>query len=238
MKNNMVSYCNEMNKIISENKGNRIDLLNEVMEKVFAEGGELLWNRDVFISCNGNDKTMRDLVRYSDKVHFEPSDDPQEHPGVVVCFGNPQASDKTVGGQERELLLQVLCEMLRHKVVVSIDGYRDGVLMGIEGDRLVVSTEHGINYPVRLCKPYLRPVETMTDKEKDELWEAIDADTKIIMDNLDAAPIHSHKGKVYRGKLPNNERDFLIRNRFDYRGLIPIGLALPAPEGMYNTKTE
>ena len=89
MKSNMKSYCNEMNKIISENKGNRIDLLNEVMAKVYAEGGELLWNRDVFISCNGNDKTMRDLVRYSDKVHFEPSDDPVEHPGVVVYYNEP-----------------------------------------------------------------------------------------------------------------------------------------------------
>lgn len=89
MKNNMKSYCKEMNRIISENKENRIDLLNEVMAKVFAEGGELLWNRDVFISCNGNDKTMRDLVRYSDKVHFEPSDDPVEHLGVVVHYNEP-----------------------------------------------------------------------------------------------------------------------------------------------------
>ncbi len=89
MKDNMESYCKEMNKIISENKSNRIDLLNEVMNKVYSDGGQLYWNRDVYIICNGDDKTMKDLVRYSDDVHFEPSDDPQEHPGVVVHYNVP-----------------------------------------------------------------------------------------------------------------------------------------------------
>ena len=28
--------------------------------------------------------------------------------------------------------------------------------------------------------------------------------------------------------------DYLNAHHFDYRGLIPMGLALPAPEGMYN----
>ena len=30
--------------------------------------------------------------------------------------------------------------------------------------------------------------------------------------------------------------DYLISNHFDYRGLIPMGLALPATEDMYNIK--
>jgi hypothetical protein len=32
--------------------------------------------------------------------------------------------------------------------------------------------------------------------------------------------------------------DWLNTHHFDYRGLIDKGLALEAPEGMYNTKTE
>ena len=32
--------------------------------------------------------------------------------------------------------------------------------------------------------------------------------------------------------------DWLNAHHFDYRGLIPMGLVLEAPEGMYNTKTE
>jgi hypothetical protein len=32
--------------------------------------------------------------------------------------------------------------------------------------------------------------------------------------------------------------DWLNAHHFDYRGLIEKGLALEAPEGMYNTKTE
>ena len=30
--------------------------------------------------------------------------------------------------------------------------------------------------------------------------------------------------------------DWLNEHHFDYRGLIPMGLAIEAPEGMYNTK--
>lgn len=80
-KNNMQDYCNAMNQIIKENKE---DSLNEVMRKVFQDGGNLYWNRDGFITCNSDDEKMRELARTSLEVHFEPSDDPQEHLDVVL----------------------------------------------------------------------------------------------------------------------------------------------------------
>lgn len=59
------------------------------------------------------------------------------------------------------------------------------------------------------CKPYLRPMSSMTDEEEDE-YEII-----------------------IRSSLTTHI-DWLNKNMFDYRGLIPKGLALKAPEGMYN----
>lgn len=58
-------------------------------------------------------------------------------------------------------------------------------------------------------KPYLRPMSSMTEDEEDEF------EIKI------------------RGSLVSYF-DWLNAHHFDYRGLIEKGLALEAPEGMYN----
>lgn len=58
--------------------------------------------------------------------------------------------------------------------------------------------------------PYLRSMSSMTEEEKEELrtlkWT----------------------------KLEHYTVDWLNKKMFDYRGLIPMNLALEAPEGMYN----
>ena len=59
------------------------------------------------------------------------------------------------------------------------------------------------------CRPYLRPMSSMTDDEKNEY------ETKI------------------RGSLVSYF-DWLNAHHFDYRGLIEKGLAIEAPEGMYD----
>lgn len=85
----MQKYCDELNEIIKNNQEDMVAKLNDVMYKVFQDGGNLYWHRDVFIDCNGNDDRMKKLVTTTDKVHFEPSDDPTEHPGVVVHYNEP-----------------------------------------------------------------------------------------------------------------------------------------------------
>lgn len=63
--------------------------------------------------------------------------------------------------------------------------------------------------------PYLRPMSSMTEEEK-LMYEGLMVGTA---DNI------SYMLDVI---------DWLNKNMFDYRGLIPKGLALEAPEGMYN----
>lgn len=60
---------------------------------------------------------------------------------------------------------------------------------------------------------------------------------------------YSHRGIEVRQCLYDDERystydfddfralqNFLLKNHFDFRGLIPMCLALEAPEGMYNVQ--
>ena len=63
-----------------------------------------------------------------------------------------------------------------------------------------------------LFKPYLRSMLNMTRKEADEY-------------------------KLFsQFSEPADVVDWLNKNMFDHRGLIPMGLALEATEGMYNIK--
>lgn len=59
-------------------------------------------------------------------------------------------------------------------------------------------------------KPYLRPMSNMTEEEE------------------------IYYNTVYIALKFYEKEDWLNKNHFDYRGLIPMGLALEAPEGMYN----
>jgi len=78
--------CNKLNKLISEKKEGFIDEVNKIIYELYQKGGEMYWDRDVWIDNNFDDKRCRDLVRKTDKVMFVPSDDEQEHPGIVIKY--------------------------------------------------------------------------------------------------------------------------------------------------------
>lgn len=62
--------------------------------------------------------------------------------------------------------------------------------------------------------PYLRPMSSMTEDEKNYMEEL--SDFKCTPDKA------------------SQKIDFYNSHHVDYRGLIPMGLAIEAPEGMYN----
>ena len=149
--------------------------------------------------------------------------------------------------EEKQLLLQVLCAMLPHGVKIHYH-YSNSLGRILDEDREldfsdVETLKYNIENPQNdWCeiswKPYLRPMSSMTEDEKRMLWEELDKDTDIICENLDAPIVNTYNGRIYRGNPVHHEIDFLNKNHFDWRGLIPMGLALEAPEDMYNTKTE
>lgn len=124
--------------------------------------------------------------------------------------------------EEKQLLLQDICARLPYgvKATTTANGWRDVyVVSGYNDDRIYldcpVYDEGDDEWLVESVKPYLRPMSSMTEEEKEEYNIIVDAlfDTGISYLN-----------------------DWLNSHHFDYRGLIPKGLAIEATEGMYNTK--
>ena len=83
-------------------------------------------------------------------------------------------------------------------------------------------------YELEGCKPYLRPMSSITEEEMNLLCEYTHCNLLCKDKNhiclLDGADINLNVLAI----------DWLSAHHFDYRGLIEKGLALEAPEGMYN----
>jgi len=126
-----------------------------------------------------------------------------------------QLKDKIMNKEEKELLLQDLCARLPYGVFVE-----DGRNKLDDGPVIYTANYHPY---INDCKPYLRPMESMTEEEQKEFvqFHCVKICPIVITDMLTL----DNESKMF---------DWLNANRFDFRGLIPMGLALPAPEGMYN----
>ena len=133
--------------------------------------------------------------------------------------------------EEKQLLFKDLCSRMPYKVrckcVNGLGGGKTdkGVLKYIGNCNGVISNYYedipidsgfvnNVFYPIENIKPYLRPMSSMTEEEE---WKY-----NYIKEN------HTNL-EAY---------DYLNSIHMDYRGLIPMGLALESPEGMYNTKIE
>ncbi len=123
--------------------------------------------------------------------------------------------------KDKQLLLKDLCARLPYGVKVFIQdttGKHSTITERIF-DTYVLQFLSNNNI---LIKPYLRPMSSMTEEEYSEL--------KKISSYYGFAPF-----EYIHDWAPNYEMtDWLNAHHFDYRGLIGKGLALEAPEGMYN----
>lgn len=117
--------------------------------------------------------------------------------------------------EDKELLLRDLCARLPYGVNVLFNNSHIFTLHQINPNESTRKDGYGVifdfgrTYSVNDCKPYLCPMSSMTEEEEEE-YE-----------------------KVIRGSF-ERQLEFYLRKHLDFRGLIPKGLALPAPEDMYN----
>ena len=111
--------------------------------------------------------------------------------------------------EEKQLLLKDLCARYPYNAVVKeiCAKYNNSA-----DTKLILNHLEYIMYSGWEIKPYLRPISSMSQSEYDEYL-----------------CIKTH------GK-PFEVIDWLNAHHFDYRGLIEKGLALEAPEDMYNLK--
>ena len=70
-------------------------------------------------------------------------------------------------------------------------------------------------------------MSSMTEEEEKEYSNAH------VLDNCDELANIQKYGNKYIQLARTHAHDYLVSHHFDYRGLIEMGLALEAPEGMY-----
>lgn len=136
--------------------------------------------------------------------------------------------------EDKELLLIDLCARLPYDVCVHIR-YNTGE--PCYGKLTLQDIQWFIDSKIVTIKPYLRPMSSMTEEERKGFSVFIGkTETYVQQICLDADsmvnPVIGGYQCVYWG-LFDKCIDWLLERHFDYRGLIPMGLALEAPEGMY-----
>ena len=136
--------------------------------------------------------------------------------------------------EEKELLVKDLCGRLQHGVMLNVTSrYANGeyAMVGIMESEVLIEPEYDeesmgmmdtrpIRIPIEDVKPYLRPMDSMTEDERDEY-------------NEQHHLAGSGKWLVWENEV-NARTDFLNAHLLDHRGLIEKGLANKAPKGMYN----
>ena len=104
--------------------------------------------------------------------------------------------------EDKELLLKDLCARLPYGVIIQI---KDWAVLDAE---LKIGNINRLRINGVELKPYLFPMSSMTDEQYKEYWEL------------------EHSGNMERLSIP--ALDWLNKNHFDYRGLIPMDLAIDA----------
>jgi len=127
--------------------------------------------------------------------------------------------------KEKQLLLKDLCARLPY-LVIGLYQWKGNVPFDRELDGRLYDELYLSLYSTgdSSFKPYLRPMSSMTEEEKKEFQAChcvyeLHPDFQPMMCNL-------------ANEL--NMFDWLLSHHFDFRGLIEKGLAIEAPEGMYD----
>lgn len=118
--------------------------------------------------------------------------------------------------EEKEPLLKDLCARLPYSTIVNVYNgkYREDVKL----EPYIVA-----DIDEWQPKPYLRPMSSMTEEEKDKMY------CSFMEKDASGFPSDSiNKNKV------NEYMSWVLSHHFDINHLIERGLALEAPEGMYN----
>lgn len=129
--------------------------------------------------------------------------------------------------EEKQLLLKALCAMLPYGVICTDLRHGDSKITE-------VNTEEGLVYcfdfdeyiTVENCHLYLRPMTSMTEEEK-----KVVCFMNMLLDI--ALNDRLNYQRMYVQNYTIETFDYFNEHKLDYRGLIPMGLALEAPDGMY-----
>ena len=137
--------------------------------------------------------------------------------------------------EEKNLVLIDLCGRLPYDMKIK-DEYGDYINVNLHNANI----EHLIDRVVSgLDKMVLRPTSSMTQEEEDELcklWTLSDCNVNADWECCGVEIMQTHPRYGTYFATDYSAIEWLNKNMFDYRGLIPKGLAIEATEDMYNQK--
>jgi hypothetical protein len=139
--------------------------------------------------------------------------------------------------EEKELLLKDLCARLPYKVICDCLHDYHTEASAVDAEDLTVYYPYCDEWEsIEHCKPYLRPMSSMTEEESQELHSICPHSTfnKTNVSGWIVGIDGSEYGRIARINEISKLIDWLNKNMFDYRELIEKGLALEATKGMYN----
>lgn len=150
-----------------------------------------------------------------------------------------KAQERKTKREDKELLLQDLCARLPYGVKAQVYGWDEEkgeveiplkiYSMNTDGYVYFESNDYNVDYSsIEECKPYLRPMSSMTEEEREELKELTAAD---IVTNSGFG-YENLRGMCFGMMYIDCQEiiDWLNKNMFDFRGLIPKGHALSTDE--------
>lgn len=119
--------------------------------------------------------------------------------------------------EDKELLFRDLCNRLLYGVICNCLHDYHTKASAIDAEDLTVYYPYCDEWEsIEYCKPYLRSMSSMTEEEKEEYR------------NIDN---RSYSCPIDYAHIPSSDRiDWLNKKMFDYRGLIPMGLAIEVTE--------
>lgn len=137
--------------------------------------------------------------------------------------------------EQKELLIKDLCARLPYNVMVCVEV--NDVFIKPTDEVATTSTINMFECPQKFkITPYLRPMSSMTLIEECEFCRLFECDSI----NATYGYVNWNVGgscdcydfDIEFSKLAKIT-DWLNKKMFDYRGLIPMGIALEAPKDMY-----
>lgn len=127
--------------------------------------------------------------------------------------------------EQKELLLKDLCARLPYDTMVhgiyayqnlDFDTESDYIEYKEMDNVLSVSDIEWIQMCAAEVKPYLFPLSSMTEEQNKEFDQLIELELKAVSDEIEHSVVTAF------------EIDFYHKHHIDYRGLIPMGLAIDA----------
>ena len=138
--------------------------------------------------------------------------------------------------EDKQLLFKDLSSRLPYGVKCTTKSIWNGIytIVGYKDNRFFLDcpiyNEGDDEWMIASIVPYLRPMSSMTEEEKKEMHEKLSPTGTAIYKEEGISTPFNHYGEWIPYEYMSRIIDWLLKNHFDYCGLIDNGLAIAVTE--------